>query len=567
MSEVVVSNALVDHRGQPIARAARPKLSALNGGTERWGGAAYDAADVYGTHMENWRPMLWSPDNELNPYRDRIVSRVRDLVRNDGWASGAITRVLDNAIGANFRPIPKPNWRALAAYSGNSRFDPVWAREFTSAVRSHHEAWANDDIGRYCDVQRKLTLGQIMQLGFRHKLIDGDAVAAMHWLPERVGVGRARYATAVLVIDPDRMSNPQLRFDSMSQRGGVEIDSLGAAIGYWFRQAHQGDWWSAAKSMTWDYVPRETDWGRPIVVHDFDAAERADKHRGGAGILAPVVGRLKALIKYDSAELDAAIINSIFGAFVESPFDPQMVGEALAGSDQLGPYQDERIKFHNDRKVTVGDVQVSQLFPGEKFNFTTAERPSTNFAMFESAMLRNVSQAAGTSTQQITGNWADVNYSSARGAMLEAWKTLHRRRHDFAIGFGAPIYGCFLEECMDIDSVPMPSGGEIPSFMECRSAYAAARWMGPGRGNIDPVKERQGAVLGMDAGLSTLETECADASGEYWEDVLDQRMHEVQGFKDRGLTPPTWVGMNAEPAGKTITKPAADTQDFAGAEG
>jgi capsid protein len=38
--------------------------------------------------LANWQPALWSPDNEINIYRDRIVSRMRDLVRNDGWASG-----------------------------------------------------------------------------------------------------------------------------------------------------------------------------------------------------------------------------------------------------------------------------------------------------------------------------------------------------------------------------------------------------------------------------------------------------------------------------------------------
>jgi capsid protein len=29
--------------------------------------------------------------------------------------------------------------------------------------------------------------------------------------------------------------------------------------------------------------------------------------------------------------------------------------------------------------------------------------------------------------------------------------------------------------------------------------------MGPGRGYVDDVKEKQGAILGMDAGLTTLE--------------------------------------------------------------
>jgi capsid protein len=50
----------------------------------------YDAADSFSDQLANWQPALWSPDNEINIYRDRIVSRARDLVRNDGWANGAV---------------------------------------------------------------------------------------------------------------------------------------------------------------------------------------------------------------------------------------------------------------------------------------------------------------------------------------------------------------------------------------------------------------------------------------------------------------------------------------------
>src|SRR6185312_4200741 len=164
-----------------------------------------------------------SPDGELNMFRDRIVSRVRDVVRNDGWASAAVTRTIDNVIGADFHPIAKPDWQALRVISGNNAFDHVWANEFGEAVEANYRTWAYD-LGRYCDTQRNLTVPQMMALAFRHKCVDGDALAMLHWRPGRVGVGRARYATAVHIIDPDRLSNPQLNFDQQTLRGGVEVD-------------------------------------------------------------------------------------------------------------------------------------------------------------------------------------------------------------------------------------------------------------------------------------------------------------------------------------------------------
>jgi lambda family phage portal protein len=535
--------------GHPIV--SKPsRASMLVGG----GNLPYDAADIYSGHMAEWRPYLWSPDGELNMFRDRIVSRVRDLVRNDGWASAAVTRTLDNVIGADFRPVSKPDYQALRAATGIKAFDHVWADEFGQAVEANWRSWAHDP-GRYCDAQRKLTFPQIMRLGFRHKLIDGDALAMLPWLPERVGVGRARYATTVQLIDPDRLSNPQQQFDQTALRGGVEVDEYGAAVAYWIRKAHAGDWFAAEKAQTWERVLRETDWGRPIVVHDFDA-DRAGQHRGGAGILAPVLQRFKMLIKYDNVELDAAIINAIFGAYVESPFDPSLVEDAIGGGQesQLSVYQQDRLDFHKERKISLGDVRMPILFPGEKIATVAAERPNSNFAEFENAMLRNIAAGTGMSAQQISQNWSDVNYSSYRAAMLEAWKTFDRRRTDFASGFGQPIFCAVLEESMEVDNLPLPAGA--PDFYEFRAAYARAKWMGPGRGYTDPVKEKQGAILGMDAGLSTLEEEAAELAGQDWREVVAQRAIEVNRFKELGLNLPQWA--EGVPANLTSKEPEAE---------
>ncbi|RAW92870.1 phage portal protein [Photorhabdus sp. S9-53] len=536
--------------GQPLP-PSRPKLSMLVGGSR----VPYDAADTFSDQLANWQPALWSPDNEINIYRDRIVSRVRDLARNDGWASGAITRVLDNAIGANFRPIIKPDYRMLALMTGNKAFDATWADEYGKVVEAHWRSWANDP-GRYCDVERKQTVSQMLRLGFRHKLLDGDALAVLQYRTDRLGSGKGRYATTIQIVDPDRLSNPQQNFDMPHIRGGVEIDDDGAPTFYHIREAHIGDWWSGAKTMTWERIPRETAWGRPHVVHDYDH-ERGAQHRGN-GILTPVVQRLKMLIKYDQSELEAAILNAIFGAYIESPYDPALVEAALGESEDenLGAYQQGRVEFHNDRRLSLQNgARIPIMYPGEKITTVNAARPHSNFEGFESAALRNIAAATGLSTQQVTQDWSDVNYSSARSAMLEAWKTLTRRRADFSIGFAQPILTAFIEEIHDIEDLPLPAGA--PDFLEARAAYCRAQWMGPGRGWVDPVAEKKGAILGMDAGLSTLEMEAAENAGEDWEEMLDQRKRELDAFEERGLTPPSWAQLDV-PADKTIQDPKVE---------
>ena len=502
--------------------------------------APYDAADIYSPQMAAWRPYLWSPDGEVNMYRDRMVARARDVERNDGWARGGISKILDNTIGANFRPISKPDYRALSYFTGNPAFDSVWADEFGHAIDSCWRAWS-DDVGHYCDAMQCLSLSQMFWLAMRHKLIDGDALGIMLYRPELIGHGRARYATSVQILDPDRLSNPMYRFDQQSMRGGVEVDDFGVPKGYWIRRAHQGDWFAAAKSMEWDYIERRTPWGRPIVVHDYDH-DRAAQHRGGAGILTPILQRLKMLVKYDSVELDAAVVNAIFSAYVKSPYDPEAVDEAISAGDDtpnsLGMYQDMRSDWWGgDRKrAALGDVQMTHLFPGEEIGTINAARPSSNFEPFEVAILRHVASGMGITYEQLTADFSRTNYSSFRGATNEALKTFNRRAAGFDAGFAMPVRAAFLEEVMEVEDIPLPAGA--PPFEDFRGAYAKCRWLRPGRGWVNPLDERRGSILGMQAGLSTLEDEIAENTGQDWEEIVDQRAVEIQRFKDRGLELP-----------------------------
>ncbi|QCR38954.1 phage portal protein [Nissabacter sp. SGAir0207] len=535
--------------GEPLP-PSRPQPYGLHGS----GRVPFDAADSFSDQLADWQPQLWSPDNEINIYRDRVVSRVRDMTRNDGWASGAITRILDNAVGAIYRPIFKPDYRYLQLLTGNTAFDANWADEYARYMNAQWRTWANDE-GRWCDIERKKTVSQMLRLALRHKLVDGDSLAVMHYDLSRLGAGRATFATAVQIVDPDRLSNPQQVYDMAHIRGGVEIDDYGAPVAYHIREAHMGDWWDGKKTMTWQRIPRETPWGRPIVIHDFDS-ERAAQHRGSS-IFTPVVQRMKMLIKYDQTELESAILNAMFGAFLQSPYDPAMVEDAMGGagptgSESLGVYQDERFHFHKDNRTSLkGGSRIPILFPGETITTVNAARPYSNFSVFQDAFLRNITAATGLSTQQITQDWSSVNYSSARAAMLEAWKTLTRRRHEFAIGTAQPIATCFVEEVHSLGGVPLPAGA--PDFLEARTAYSHAKWMGPGRGWVDPVAEKKGAILGLDAGLSTLSDEVGDGSGEDWEAVLEQRAIEKKKFDELGLNPPEWTG--EVPASETIDDP------------
>jgi capsid protein len=110
---------------------APPKARAgLNGGYQGMV-FPYDAADWYSSEMSEWLPWIRSPDGEINQFRDRMVARSRDLRRNDGWAAGAITRILDSTIGGAYRLSSMPDYRSLSRFAKG--FDASWAEDFRSS--------------------------------------------------------------------------------------------------------------------------------------------------------------------------------------------------------------------------------------------------------------------------------------------------------------------------------------------------------------------------------------------------------------------------------------------------
>ncbi|WP_412059066.1 hypothetical protein [Bartonella sp. DGB2] len=76
---------------------------------------------------------------------------------------------------------------------------------------------------------------------------------------------------------------------------------------------------------------------------------------------------------------------------------------------------------------------------------------------------------------------------------------------------------------------------EASDFYENKAAWLRSKWIGPGRGWVDPVKEAKAAQMRMQIGLSTLEEECA-AQGLDWEEVLEQLTREKAKIMEYDLS-------------------------------
>lgn len=511
---------LLDASGRPISSAPTDRrIGALAGGFDFAG--SYDSGGSRGPIMADWFAQIRSADLDWIPNRNPSVARARDIVRNDPIGASAVARRQNASIGRGWRLSARPNARALG-------IDPLAARDLGSLMeiefRSHGYGHAFE-----IDAERRLNLGQLLRVTAAHLMVDGDAPVLIEWAPDE----GTRYATRLRVVDPDRLSNPTGRMDDRYLRGGIERNGVGVPVRYWFRERHPADLGVDGRRFTWTGYDRFTEWGRPQVLHAFDP-QRAEQTRG-VSRFAAALKSFRALSKFSDATLQAATINALMVAFVKSSAGPEAVSEFLEVDDLKG-FESSRETFYEQNPVSLsGGARMPVLPFGDEIEMQTASRDVASFDAFVRANIRLIAASLGVTYEELSMDYSQTNYSSARAAMVHAWAETQSLSSILEAQIMRPYYVAFLEEGFDRGYLTLPAGA--PDFYDAIDAYAEAKWIGPARGYIDPVKEIDAAAARIEAGLSTLEDECAD-QGKDWEEVLDQQARERQRRTDLDLPEP-----------------------------
>jgi lambda family phage portal protein len=279
-------------------------------------------------------------------------------------------------------------------------------------------------------------------------------------------------------------------------------------------------------------VPRETSWGRANVIHIFEH-EKDGQTRGRGGILAALT-RAKMLDKHEQAHLQQSILSAVYAMFVTSPLGQDSIGQALGAGQgidaNLASYLAAKTDFHKEANVKFNGVRIPHLFPGEKIEHSKPAHPSANFESFERIFHRYIAASLNMTYEQFTKDYSQTNYSGHRAALLDYWRFVTGRRSSISGKFAGAIYVLWLEEFLDsggLDGI-LPKGA--PAFWDAKAAWTRHEWIGPGQGQIDPLKEANATMVEFQCGVTTLEAECA-ARGKDWRAVLIQRAQEAAEAK------------------------------------
>lgn len=465
---------------------------------------AHRSASLTSRELSSWNPLIGSADSDLVDELSTIVSRSRDLVRNHGVASGAIQTIVDNVVGTGLRLSASPDYKALGK-------DKQWADSWSRKTEALWRSWADTTD---CDAARSLTFNGLTTQVFRSGLVNGEGLALPLWLPNRGSV----FATCLQLVESDRLGDPRASLADKNIKGGIELDKYGAPTAYHIAKTHPGD--SVSGAVEYERIPTFTRFGRKRVIHVHDK-ERTGQNRGKP-ILTSIMPLFKMLDHYERSELQAAVVNAMIAAFIETPMDSESIAEMFGGSG------DDYMAAKNEWQVKLQGGAVIPVFPGDKVAPFTPSRPNSAYSSFVENVLRHIGAGLNLPFELLMKDFSKTNYSSARAALMEAWRFFLGRRSWLSTYWARPVYELWLEEAISKGLI------EAPDFYKNKALWTRCKWIGPGRGWIDPVKEAKASKLRLDNSLATLEDECA-AQGLDWEEVLEQRAREQAKIKELGL--------------------------------
>jgi lambda family phage portal protein len=506
--------------------------------TAQVGGGGMQGAMRTNRETARWRPSLKSGDAIINRVKAEADARGKDMVHNDAHTIGAVALHRDTIVGAQYRLNAAPNLRVLGA--ANKAFDQNWAEEFQTLVEARFNLIGESDAC-WLDVQRTKTFTALIRLAVAGYVYTGEILASCEWLnrePSRP------LKTAIQLISPSRLSNPNDSLDTMNLRRGIERNAFGRPLAYWIRQQHPGDMYSDNRGLyTWNRVAAEKPWGRKMILHAYEPLE-PDQSRGVADMVAALQD-MRMTKNFKAVTLQRAIIDASYAATVESELPPEVIAAMMGGSTGAENYMNAIGAFMNalgeyvsgTDSINIDGVMVPHLFPGTKLNAQALGTPGGLGSDFESSLERNIAAALGLSYEEFSRDFSGVSYSGARASMGLTAKHMKAKKKVSADRLAGGIYSLSLEEEIANGNVPLPRGVKRDFFYEplMKEALCQAGWIGAGAGQIDELKETQAAILRVKAGFTTYEQECARLGNDFRE-VFEERAREEGLITKLGLT-------------------------------
>lgn len=450
----------------------------------------YVAASSSGPN-QLWAPSNTSADLEVWKDAERVRSRVRDLVRNNGLVSGAVKTQTAAIVGTGIRP------QAQVLEADNETLD----EKINDEIESAFERWAeNAGIGA---VQ---SFYEAQELIVGHLLTDGEILHHDVFLPTRTGNG---YRIELLECD-------HLDKTRGATFSGIDYDALGRPKTFYLWDQHPGGMMPVCMSKD---VPAAD------IIHLF-LRDRVSQRRG-VSPLASVVMELYDMGELRNSELLASRIASAFAIAVKSKNAPDWMAVADANPEA----QAARSKSTAVKHEYLESGKFVYMSPDEEIEVINGNRPNANFSSFLRDLKRDAAVGMQMSYEGFAGDYSQSNYSSTRQALIAERRMYRRHQQNLIRHYLTPIYRRWL-------ALEVMAGG-IPSlpwrrFVTDRARYESVTFQCPGFEWVDPQKDAEANKLLLELGLTT-RSEIAEGLGKDFPKMLKTLAWEKKRMQELGI--------------------------------
>ena len=479
----------------------------------------------YGSHgasqtlnsMVGWIVDAGNAEDNIDLYSSTLRQRSRDLYAGGGLGRSGPQALFTAVVGWGIQPKPKIDGDFLGLTDERrEEAERTIAREF--------RLWADNQM---CDAERQQNFFGLQQLAFLSMLVSGD-VFALFGMEENK---RTPYQTTIRLLEADRICTPDSSGDSESREtdsggriiDGVEISKSGAVIRYHI--ASRSPLASNDSSeLTWQAIEAfGKDTGYPNILH-LMTHERPEQRRG-IPFVAAEIEQIKQFSRYMNAELAANVVSAMLTAFILTEEDDGRPGMEDAVNE------DEKISS-DELSIELAPGAVYELPPGKKIETINPLRSNSQFEAFVNTSIMVIASSMGIPKEVLVKKY-ETNYTAARAALLDFWRTVRVYRTQFNDMFNQPVYEQWLAEAVAAGRIEAPGFFDDPAV---RHAWSGCNWMGASMGHVDPLKEVNAAAARIANNITTQEQEASEYNGNDWGANIRQRKREVEAMRDMGIT-------------------------------
>lgn len=434
----------------------------------------YEAAQTGSRRTENWYRTISDANAANGPAIAPLRELARDLRRNNGWAKRGVQAIVNNTVG----------WGIMPKASDRSQGRADKALELW-------EEWANSTA---CDYDGRLDFYGLQRLAMECIAESGEVVIIKQ--PANASDGLP-IPLRLHVVEPDYIDtnrNGIVGLEGGPIIDGVEFDKFGRRVAYWMYTVHPG----SQRLWTQKFQSIRTPVDRILHIYRVD---RPGQIRG-VSWLASAIARLKDYDDFEDAELMQQKVAACFGAFV-TDIDGQAnpLGAVEPATDAEGSQIESLEPGH-----------IEYLEPGKNVTFATPPHPTDT--TFSARVLRRIAVSLGVTYEDLTGDYSQVNFSSARMARLSHWANVHEwREHMLIPQMCRGVWGWFMELAAGLNNWP-----SIPT----------ARWTAQPMPILEPDKEGLALQRMVRNGFLTW----PQAIRQLGEDPRDQ-LREIADFNER----------------------------------